>query len=58
MDSLPDVVRYSVGTRGGRAGGFGEGGSDFFLADREVVSIRGEVDVSIGRGRGGGEEVI
>ena len=58
MDPLPDVVRYSVGAGGGRAGGLGEGGSDFFLANREVVGIRGEVDVRVGWGRRGREEVI
>ena len=58
MDSLPDVVGYGVGARGGRAGGLGEGGGDFFLANGKVITVHGEIDVRICRGRGSREEVI
>ena len=44
VDSLPEVVGHGVGARGGRTGGLGEGRSDFFLADREVVGEFGEVN--------------
>ena len=58
VDSLPDIVGYAVGAGGGRTGGLGEGSSDFLLADRKVVSVLGEVDIRIGRGRGGREKMI
>ena len=58
VDSFPDVVGYGVGARGGRTGGLGEGSSDLFLADREVVGKLGEVDIRISWGRRGGEEMI
>ena len=58
MDSLPYVVGYGVGARGGRTGGLGEGRSNFFLADREIVGELGEVGIRISRGRGGREKVF
>ena len=58
VNSLPDVVGYGVGARGGRTGGLGEGRSNFIPADREIVGELGEVDICISSGRGGREKMV
>ena len=58
VNLFPDIIGYGVRTRGGGGGRLGQRAGDLFLAEGKVVRKTREVDVSLGRGRGGREEVV